>query len=72
MPHAPVQKRHRSDKDVNDRLVRVLREGTFQTVTWEEVQVGDLVRVIHDQFFPADLILLSSSEPQGIWYGALR
>ena len=32
-----TQKRHRADKEVNDRLVRVLREGTFQTVTWEEV-----------------------------------
>eukprot|EP01134_Creolimax_fragrantissima_P006623 CFRG6623T1 len=61
-------KRHRSDREVNDRLVRVLRQGTFQTITWREVQVGDIVRVVHDQYFPADLIVLSSSEPMGICY----
>ncbi|KNC84425.1 hypothetical protein SARC_03353 [Sphaeroforma arctica JP610] len=61
-------KRHRSDREVNDRLVRVLRQGTFQTIRWTEVQVGDIVRVVHDQYFPADLVLLSSSEPMGICY----
>ncbi|VDO69688.1 unnamed protein product [Heligmosomoides polygyrus] len=33
-----------------------------------QVRVGDLVRVDRDQLFPADLLLLSSSEPQGTCY----
>eukprot|EP00123_Amoebidium_parasiticum_P014404 comp22485_c0_seq1/m.33915 comp22485_c0_seq1/g.33915 ORF comp22485_c0_seq1/g.33915 comp22485_c0_seq1/m.33915 type:complete len:1183 (-) comp22485_c0_seq1:540-4088(-) len=61
-------KRHKSDSDVNGRAVRVLKDGAFQTVRWEQVRVGDIVRVVNDQFFPADLVLLASSEPQGICY----
>jgi len=30
--------------------------------------VGDIVKVLDRQFFPADLVLLASSEPQGMCY----
>ena len=30
--------------------------------------VGDLVRVPEDSFFPADLLVVSSSEPEGALY----
>eukprot|EP01135_Chromosphaera_perkinsii_P005822 Nk52_evm11s367 gene=Nk52_evmTU11s367 len=60
--------RHRSDDEVNNRKVKVIREGTFMTLKWTQVRVGDVVRVIDNQFFPADLVLLSSSEPQGMCY----
>lgn len=33
---------------------------------WRNLAVGDIVKVQNNQFFPADLVLLSSSEPQGI------
>ena len=61
-------KRHAADKDVNRRLVKVFREGTFQTLRWTQVQCGDIVKVLDRQFFPADLVLVSSSEPQGMCY----
>eukprot|EP00124_Ichthyophonus_hoferi_P005556 Ihof_evm1s836 gene=Ihof_evmTU1s836 len=61
-------KRHQSDDKINRTAVRVLMEGAFQTVRWDQVKVGDIVRVVNDQFFPADLVLLSSSEPNGICY----
>jgi len=32
------------------------------------VQVGCLVRVKQDEFFPSDLILLSSALPKGVCY----
>ena len=35
---------------------------------WRDVQVGDILKVENYSYFPADLILLSSSEPQGICY----
>ena len=38
----------------------VLRNGVWTSMKWREVVVGDLVKVISGQFFPADLILLSS------------
>lgn len=38
----------------------VLRNGIWTKVRWMDVLVGDLVKVISGQFFPADMILLSS------------
>ena len=35
---------------------------------WHKIQVGDVVKVEKDQFFPTDLILLSSSYEDGICY----
>ena len=35
---------------------------------WRKVQVGDIVRVNENQFFPADILMLSSSENQGVFY----
>lgn len=40
--------------------VSVLRDGIWQALKWKEVVIGDIVRVVSGQFFPADLILLSS------------
>ncbi|XP_056012392.1 probable phospholipid-transporting ATPase IA isoform X3 [Ostrea edulis] len=61
-------KRHRQDAEVNNREVLVLRNGIWTKVHWMDVLVGDLVKVTSGQFFPADLILLSSSEPQAMCY----
>eukprot|EP00051_Salpingoeca_urceolata_P032761 m.17242 g.17242 ORF g.17242 m.17242 type:complete len:1165 (+) comp5427_c0_seq1:383-3877(+) len=61
-------KRHRADDEVNHRLVKVLSDGVFVSKRWTEVVVGDVVKVLNGQFFPADLVLLSSSEPQAMCY----
>ncbi|KAK3100430.1 hypothetical protein FSP39_019862 [Pinctada imbricata] len=55
-------KRHRQDDEVNNRKVLVLRNGVWTSLKWKEVVVGDLVKVINQQYFPADLILLSSRQ----------
>ncbi|XP_076276279.1 ATPase phospholipid transporting 8A1 isoform X1 [Lasioglossum baleicum] len=59
-------KRHRADDEINMREVEVLREGHWQWIQWRCISVGDVVKVRNNNFFPADLILLSSSEPQGM------
>ncbi|XP_047545926.1 probable phospholipid-transporting ATPase IA isoform X4 [Vanessa atalanta] len=59
-------KRHRADDETNRRKVEVLRDGRWQSIRWEKLQVGDICKVLNNQFFPADLVLLASSEPQGI------
>ncbi|KAF5302279.1 hypothetical protein FQA39_LY10318 [Lamprigera yunnana] len=59
-------KRHRADDQTNCKFVEVLRSGIWNTILWKHVMVGDIVKVHINEFFPADLVLLSSSEPQGM------
>ncbi|XP_029161025.1 phospholipid-transporting ATPase IA isoform X2 [Nylanderia fulva] len=59
-------KRHRADDEINMREVEVLRDRRWQWIQWRAVAVGDVVKVHNNTFFPADLVLLSSSEPQSM------
>ncbi|XP_042883208.1 probable phospholipid-transporting ATPase IA isoform X4 [Penaeus japonicus] len=61
-------KRHRADDEINKREIEVLRDGQWQWIRWRHVQVGDIVKVHNNKFFPADLIILASSEPQALCY----
>ncbi|XP_072467859.1 phospholipid-transporting ATPase IB isoform X7 [Notamacropus eugenii] len=61
-------KRHKADNTVNRKKTIVLRNGMWQNITWKEVAVGDVVKVTNGQYLPADLILISSSEPQAMCY----
>ncbi|KAJ8470957.1 hypothetical protein OPV22_025300 [Ensete ventricosum] len=57
------------DMKVNSRKVSVHNgEGQFGYKQWQNIRVGDVVKVEKDQFFPADLLLLSSSYEDGICY----
>ena len=60
-------KRHKADRRVNNDLVQVLTHtGELIKKKWAEISVGDILKIENFSFFPADLILLSSSEPQGM------
>ncbi|KAJ9299710.1 hypothetical protein DTO271G3_2594 [Paecilomyces variotii] len=61
-------KRKSSDKSLNYSKTKVLKGSTFQEVKWIDVAVGDIVRVESEEPFPADLVLLASSEPEGLCY----
>jgi phospholipid-transporting ATPase len=56
------------DKDANNALVQVVLEGQLRKIHSKDVQVGDIVKCKKNDRFPADLVLISSSEPQGIAY----
>lgn len=44
-------------------------EGTqFIEKAWRDIKVGDVLRIESGENFPADLILISSSEPEGLCY----
>jgi phospholipid-transporting ATPase len=57
-------KRHRADDEINHR--ETLQNGQCTKIMWKNLGVGDIVKVQNNDFFPADLVQLSSSEPQGI------
>ena len=63
-------RRAMSDAELNARTVEVLEPelNTWAPRRWRDVRVGDVVRVERDDFFPADLVLLASSEPEGLAY----
>ncbi|XP_069043524.1 phospholipid-transporting ATPase ID-like isoform X2 [Lepisosteus oculatus] len=60
--------RHKSDKQVNNRQVKVLINGELISEKWMNVQVGDIIKLENNQFVTADLLLLSSSEPLNLVY----
>ncbi|XP_067374938.1 phospholipid-transporting ATPase IA isoform X5 [Channa argus] len=61
-------KRHKADNVVNKKECQVLRNGAWEIVHWEKVAVGEVVRAANRDHLPADLVILSSSEPQGMCY----
>ncbi|XP_051901227.1 phospholipid-transporting ATPase IA isoform X3 [Pristis pectinata] len=61
-------KRHSADSGVNKKKAQVLRNGAWEIVHWEKVTVGEIVKVTNGEHLPADLVILSSSEPQAMCY----
>ncbi|KAG5350639.1 hypothetical protein C0989_009999 [Termitomyces sp. Mn162] len=62
-------KRHQSDAELNARKGKVLTsQSIFTEKKWKDIKVGDVVRLESDDFISADMILLSSSEPEGLCY----
>ncbi|CAO3642128.1 unnamed protein product [Mucor fragilis] len=59
---------HKSDRELNSRKCKIYDGSQFVDKPWRDLQVGDICRIDNSQFFPADLILLSSSEPEGLCY----
>ncbi|XP_046892740.1 phospholipid-transporting ATPase VA [Hypomesus transpacificus] len=58
-------RRHRSDKEINhmDCLVYSRPERRYVEKFWKEVRVGDFIRLRCNEILPADVLLLSSSDP---------
>jgi len=54
---------------VNNRRVKVHKvDGIFEYTAWKNLKVGNIVKVEKDEFFPADLVLLSSSYEDAVCY----
>ncbi|KAI6247211.1 hypothetical protein HI914_05063 [Erysiphe necator] len=61
-------KRKISDQSLNNAKARVLKGNVFKEKKWFNVAVGDILRVESEEAFPADIVLLASSEPDGLCY----
>jgi len=61
-------RRKSQDRQLNRSPAKVLRGTRFEDVKWIDIRVGDVVRVESEEPFPADVVLLASSEPEGLCY----
>ncbi|XP_043929912.1 phospholipid-transporting ATPase VA [Protopterus annectens] len=61
-------RRYRSDKEINhfDCLVYCRNEKKYLERYWKEVRVGDFVKLRCNEIIPADILLLHSSDPDGL------
>lgn len=61
-------RRQRDDDQTNNKLTKVVKDGLLQKCKWKDVTVGSILKIESGKQFPADLILLASSEPKGMAY----
>jgi phospholipid-translocating ATPase len=55
--------RYKQDEEENSRKVSVT--GKTEKLAWRDIVVGNVVKVLKNEFFPADMVLLRSSEADG-------
>ncbi|KAH9773601.1 phospholipid-transporting ATPase 3 [Citrus sinensis] len=61
-------KRFQNDMTINSTPVEVLQGQRWVSIPWRKLQVGDIVMVKQDGFFPADLLFLASTNADGVCY----
>lgn len=61
-------RRHRSDRNENNREALVLQSDGFRPKRWKMIQAGEVVKISSDETIPCDMVLLGTSDPSGIAY----
>ncbi|OMP06880.1 Cation-transporting P-type ATPase [Corchorus olitorius] len=61
-------RRHRSDRNENNREALVLQFGEFQLKKWKKIRAGEVVKIHADETIPCDMVLLGTSDPSGLAY----
>ena len=63
-------KRSKSDTELNFRNTLLYKPDTrtFVDIFWKDVHVGDVVKVLNNEFIPSDILLLGCSDPGGVAY----
>ncbi|XP_068182021.1 phospholipid-transporting ATPase VB [Antennarius striatus] len=61
-------RRYQSDKKLNNTpcLIYSRKLKAFTEKCWKDVRVGDFVKVVCNEIVPADLLLLHTSDPNGV------
>lgn len=61
-------KRFQNDMSINNNMIDVLQDQKWVSIPWKKLQVGDIIKVKQDGFFPADLLFLASTNVDGVCY----
>ncbi|ESR42837.1 phospholipid-transporting ATPase [Citrus sinensis] len=61
-------RRHRSDRNENNREALVLQSDQFHLKKWKNIRAGEVVKICSDDSIPCDVVLLGTSDPSGIAY----
>uniref|UniRef100_A0A8C7TCF3 Phospholipid-transporting ATPase n=1 Tax=Oncorhynchus mykiss TaxID=8022 RepID=A0A8C7TCF3_ONCMY len=63
-------RKHKSDKFINGLVCEIYsrKQQMYVDQRWQDVHVGDFVRLSCNEIIPADMLLLYSSDPHGVCY----
>ena len=63
-------KRHKADESENEKTTLVYNhdKGEFQKRAWKLIYPGEILKIEDDEFLPCDILLLSTSDPNGLCY----
>lgn len=61
-------KRSKSDKEENMKLSQKRISSSWAKVHWRDIHVGDMVKIDKDEYFPSDILILTSSDAKGMAY----
>ena len=62
-------RKHKADNVENNRETRTIsKDGAEEKKTWKDVKVGDIVQLKNRELVPADIVLLATSDPNGLAY----
>lgn len=63
-------RRHKSDREINNRKVLMWADGeeNFVNTRWQDLEVGNFIKLSRDEPCPVDILVLSTSEPNGVCY----
>lgn len=57
-------KRYRNDRVTNNTNTLVYKSQKFRRTKWNEIKIGNLIKVKCDEIIPADLFVIFSSNPE--------
>lgn len=62
-------KRYRQDQVENNKPVQIIDIfGQVLKKTWKDLLVGDIIKISNGEFFPADILVLQTSDKKGLCY----
>lgn len=61
-------KRKKSDSAENNKFTQVFLKETQTLVkkNWWEIRVGDIIKLEQNEYVPADIMVVTTSEPKGL------